>query len=174
MPNTSRCPLGVGSPRFAKVLCPVVFSGVAGGRMVGGIKRQPVGDRANKSRNVRRLFSEMEQMTRDEIYLQRHRRFFGSRPIRVLTCGKPRRRRLDSSAQRRTRSGGTRQRSSALAARDGSGHTGLPSSVRQFFSAAHFLWARLRANSCARAASRALLSCSSRTSQVPSIKHPLA
>jgi len=31
--------------------------------------------------------SEMEQMTQDENYLQRHRRSFGSRPIRVLTSG---------------------------------------------------------------------------------------
>jgi pimeloyl-ACP methyl ester carboxylesterase len=31
--------------------------------------------------------SEMEQMTRDEAYLQQHRRSFGSRPIRVLTSG---------------------------------------------------------------------------------------
>jgi pimeloyl-ACP methyl ester carboxylesterase len=31
--------------------------------------------------------SEMEQMTLDEIYLQQHRRSFGSRPIRVLTSG---------------------------------------------------------------------------------------
>lgn len=31
--------------------------------------------------------SEMEQMTRDEDYLQQHRRSFGSRPIRVLTSG---------------------------------------------------------------------------------------
>jgi pimeloyl-ACP methyl ester carboxylesterase len=31
--------------------------------------------------------SEMEQMTQDEAYLQRHRRSFGSRPIRVLTSG---------------------------------------------------------------------------------------
>jgi pimeloyl-ACP methyl ester carboxylesterase len=31
--------------------------------------------------------SEMEQMAQDEAYLQRHRRSFGSRPIRVLTSG---------------------------------------------------------------------------------------
>jgi pimeloyl-ACP methyl ester carboxylesterase len=31
--------------------------------------------------------SEMEEMMQDEIYLQRHRRSFGSRPIRVLTSG---------------------------------------------------------------------------------------
>ena len=31
--------------------------------------------------------SEMEQMTQDEVYLQQHRRSFGSRPIRVLTSG---------------------------------------------------------------------------------------
>jgi pimeloyl-ACP methyl ester carboxylesterase len=31
--------------------------------------------------------SEMEQMTRDEAYLQQHRRSLGSRPIRVLTSG---------------------------------------------------------------------------------------
>ncbi|HEY0349467.1 MAG TPA: alpha/beta hydrolase, partial [Pyrinomonadaceae bacterium] len=31
--------------------------------------------------------SEMEQMERDETYLQQHRRSFGSRPIRVLTSG---------------------------------------------------------------------------------------
>ena len=31
--------------------------------------------------------SEMEQMTRDEIYLQQHRPSYGSRPIRVLTSG---------------------------------------------------------------------------------------
>jgi len=31
--------------------------------------------------------SEMEQMGRDEAYLQQHRRSFGSRPIRVLTSG---------------------------------------------------------------------------------------
>jgi pimeloyl-ACP methyl ester carboxylesterase len=31
--------------------------------------------------------SEMGQMTHDEIYLQQHRRSFGSRPIRVLTSG---------------------------------------------------------------------------------------
>ncbi len=31
--------------------------------------------------------SEMEQMARDEDYLQQHRRSFGSRPIRVLTSG---------------------------------------------------------------------------------------
>jgi pimeloyl-ACP methyl ester carboxylesterase len=31
--------------------------------------------------------SEMEQMTQDEAYLQRHRRSFGSRPILVLTSG---------------------------------------------------------------------------------------
>jgi formylglycine-generating enzyme required for sulfatase activity len=31
--------------------------------------------------------SEMEQMPRDEAYLQKHRRSFGSRPIRVLTSG---------------------------------------------------------------------------------------
>jgi pimeloyl-ACP methyl ester carboxylesterase len=31
--------------------------------------------------------SEMEQMTQDESYLQKHRRSFGSRPIRVLTSG---------------------------------------------------------------------------------------
>jgi pimeloyl-ACP methyl ester carboxylesterase len=32
-------------------------------------------------------FSEMEQTASDETYLQRHRRSFGSRPIRVLTSG---------------------------------------------------------------------------------------
>jgi hypothetical protein len=31
--------------------------------------------------------SEMEQTPADEIYLQKHRRSFGSRPIRVLTSG---------------------------------------------------------------------------------------
>jgi hypothetical protein len=31
--------------------------------------------------------SEMEQMTRDEAYLQQHRRSFGSQPIRVVTSG---------------------------------------------------------------------------------------
>jgi hypothetical protein len=31
--------------------------------------------------------SEMEQVPQDELYLQQHRRSFGSRPIRVLTTG---------------------------------------------------------------------------------------
>ncbi|MGA6983864.1 MAG: hypothetical protein WBZ11_20085 [Candidatus Sulfotelmatobacter sp.] len=31
--------------------------------------------------------SEMEQIAADEVYLQRHRRSFGSRPVRVLTSG---------------------------------------------------------------------------------------
>jgi hypothetical protein len=31
--------------------------------------------------------SEMEEMPRDELYLQQHRRSFGTRPIRIITTG---------------------------------------------------------------------------------------
>jgi len=41
----------------------------------------------DQSRYVRRLYSEMEQTPDDEAYLRRHRRSFGSRPIRVVTSG---------------------------------------------------------------------------------------
>jgi hypothetical protein len=55
--------------------------------MVAGIERQVVEIAETKVAMYDAYASEIDEMTRDEAYLQQHRRSFGSRPIRVVTSG---------------------------------------------------------------------------------------
>jgi hypothetical protein len=73
--------------------------------MVAGIERQVVEIAETKVAMYDAYASEMDEMTRDEAYLQQHRRSFGSRPIR----GHQRQSRRRPSGEEASRHAGTRE-----------------------------------------------------------------